>query len=95
MWGSDSMRGNWKNSLGASLLFVLCVDILMLTFYDQKTISEVLSIALTPGALAVYSWAPIHDLTPFILMQLANVLVYFLILRLIGFVRMRLMRDRV
>jgi hypothetical protein len=62
-----------------SLILVCSVNAILAMGFENNIVRQFL-IILRPGAIVIWSWAPVHYLWAFLLVQLVNVVFYFFVL---------------
>ena len=84
------MEKTFIRSLLYATLFVASMDVALIALYDVPFLRNIPAVFMLPGALAIFSWAPIHYTWAIGLMQIVNVLFYYAVFLLGAFVRNRL-----
>ena len=70
-------------SLAAAMLLVILLVTMLLWLPRYETLSRAVSALLMPGVWAVYSWAPLHAGSAFVLVHIVDIAFYTLLFELL------------
>ncbi len=70
-------------SLAAAILFVILLVSMLLWFPAPAPLGRAASALLMPGVWAVYSWAPSHSGTAFVLVHIVDIAFYALLFEML------------